>query len=87
MRYDGRLETYVISSYELSKYSVDELNNLPHRLLIEYPSTKGLSMSFLNSITNPKVGFKIIGGCDKDRTAHWNEENKKILITDRVDLE
>ena len=77
MKYDGRLKTYVITSEELSKYSIDELNNLSHRLLIEYPSTKELSIAFLNSINNSYIGFKIIGGCDKARTAHWNEENKK----------
>lgn len=77
MKYDGRLKTYVISSEELNNYSVDYLNKFSHKLLIEYPSTKDLSISFLNSINNPRVGFKIIGGCDKERTVHWNDENKK----------
>lgn len=76
MRYDDRLKCYIIASDDISKYSIDYLNNFPHRLLIEYPNTSSLSTSFIDSITNLKVGYRIVGGYDQSKIDYWTERNK-----------
>ena len=76
MRYDDRLKCYIISSSDLDKYSVDYLNKFSNRLLIEYPNTASLTTDFIGNITNPKVGYRIVGGFDQSKIDYWTEKNK-----------
>lgn len=76
MRYDDRLKCYIISSDDIGKYSIDYLNKFPHRLLIEYPNTTSLTTSFVDSITNHKVGYRIVGGYNQTKIDYWTKRNK-----------
>ena len=75
MRYDDRLKTYIISSDEVKNYTIDYLNNFSHRLIIEYPNTASLSRDFVSNVTNLKIGYRIVGGYDKNRIDYWTKRN------------
>lgn len=76
MYYDSKLGAYVIESHELKKYSWDFINRFQGKLILDFPSTRGLTTQNLSRFTNPNLSFHIRGGYTKERARHWNQRNQ-----------
>lgn len=75
--YDSRLEAYIISENDVGKYSVDDLNKLSKKVILDFSSTRRLKASTISRITNPNVSIRIRGGYDdKERIEYYTNLNK-----------
>ena len=77
MYYDSKLDSYVIDSSRLSNYSYSFINQFDKKLIIDFPSTKGMTFQNLNRFSNPNLNFHIRGGYSKARANYWNRVNEK----------
>lgn len=76
MKYNQKLQAYVIDEGELSLYSIDYLNRFSNRLLIDVDSTKRLNREFVEKLNNKHIRIRIRGGYDEKRASYWNKKNE-----------